>query len=79
MKIAMHAALLSLLMSVALFAGDKDEPRTGYFRTSVTPLELLGEQGAATSENGAGSSKKITSSGQGLLMAVIKSRSTSAC
>ncbi len=47
-----------LLSSVALLAAD--EPRTGYFRTSVTPLELLGEQGAATIANVFAPDEKLT-------------------
>ena len=38
------ACLLLLLAAPGAWA--QDEPRTGYFRVTTTPLELLGEQGA---------------------------------
>lgn len=46
-------ALLLLVMfclqpMVALSADESSGPRTGYFRTTITPSELLGEQGART-------------------------------
>lgn len=40
----MVGLLLMLLTSVS---ADEQTPRTGYFRVSSTPLELLGEQGAS--------------------------------
>jgi len=40
-------AAVSLAMTSAVWANDaKDGPRTGYFRKTTTPLELLGEDGA---------------------------------
>lgn len=39
------STLLMLLVLMPLAWSD-DGPRTGYFRTSITPLELLGEAGA---------------------------------
>ena len=44
MKSIARLALLFLL--IAPIAWGEDGPRTGYFRTSITPLELLGEAGA---------------------------------
>ncbi len=44
MKNIARLALLFLL--IAPIAWGEDGPRTGYFRTSITPLELLGEAGA---------------------------------
>jgi predicted peptidase len=38
-------ALLMLLVTAPLVAAD-DGPRTGFFRKAITPLELLGEEGA---------------------------------
>ena len=38
-------ALLSVLLA-SPSAGSEGQPRTGYFKTTVTPLELLGEEGA---------------------------------
>lgn len=42
------AKLFLLGILVAPFAWGEDAPRTGYFKTSITPLELLGEEGAKT-------------------------------
>jgi len=39
-------ALLMLILAVALARGEPEGPRKGYFRKTVTPLELLGEEGA---------------------------------
>ena len=36
-----------LLMLITSVSADEQVPRTGYFRVSSTPLELLGEQGAS--------------------------------
>lgn len=36
-----------LLMLLTSVSADEQAPRTGYFRVSSTPLELLGEQGAS--------------------------------
>lgn len=42
-----NIAIFALLFLLAApIASGEDGPRTGYFRTSVTPLELLGEAGA---------------------------------
>ncbi len=39
----------TLLLSSGAWSDDEQKgPRTGYFRSSITPLELLGEQGATT-------------------------------
>jgi len=43
-KISLVVALL--MMSATGLAGDEKGPRTGYFRSHTTPLELLGERGA---------------------------------
>lgn len=42
-KFMLFAVLLMFITSVS---ADEQTPRTGYFRVSSTPLELLGEQGA---------------------------------
>lgn len=39
---------LLVLLVLAPLAWSADGPKTGYFRKSITPLELLGEQGANT-------------------------------
>lgn len=41
----LHAALLSLFLAPIAIAADG--PRTGYFQVSLTPIELLGEEGAS--------------------------------
>lgn len=47
-----RAILISMtffgLLSVAVARGDDEGPRTGYFETEITVLELLGEEGAAS-------------------------------
>ncbi len=44
----MKEAVTTLLMLLVLapLAWGEDGPRTGYFKKSITPLELLGEEGA---------------------------------
>ena len=58
MKKTTTAFLMLLLM--APLAWSDDGPRTGYFRKSITPLELLGEEGANVIASVFAPDKKLT-------------------
>ncbi len=53
-------ATLLVLLLVASLAAAEDGPRTGYFQTSFTPLELLGEAGAAAVSSVFAADEKLT-------------------
>ena len=58
MKNTVTKVLLLLLM--APLALSDEGPRTGYFRKSITPLELLGEDGAAAVSSVFAADEKLT-------------------
>ena len=48
------------LLAIAPFAAGEDGPRTGYFQTTTTPLELLGEEGAKVLSSVFAADEKLT-------------------
>ncbi len=51
---------LLILILITPLAWGADEPRTGYFREALTPLELLGEEGAKAIESVFPPDEKLT-------------------